>query len=461
MDSYQGVDGVGRHTKGRKTALIPPIMSESNEIGIIQFGEGNFLRCFVDWMIHELRKQELYERKVALVQPIEQGRVSELADRGGKYHCILQGIKERRAVSQIEEIDVFGAFNNPYQDFEGFLELALNPELELIVSNTTEAGIQFIETDRANDRPPSGFPGKLTLLLNKRFETFPEKEIHVVPCELIEKNGDTLKHCILSYIDLWNLSDGFKSWLEKKVHFYNTLVDRIVPGHPKDADDDGIRNLGASDPFATVGEYYHQWVIEKGRKLEELFPFRTAGLNVIYPDALKAYRDRKVRLLNGAHTAMVSVGIRAGIETVGGFLKNEPMRTFLEGMIVEEIAPTIQQDQAEVRAYAQAVIERFENPYIKHRLCDISLNSISKFKTRLFPIIADYMEQNDTVPERITYCLVSLIESIKGNENPDAFKDDPELISFIKSQSVEELVRSEALWGSDSFRYAAVGAGNS
>ena len=212
-------------------------MSKTDEIGIIQFGEGNFLRCFVDWMIHRLRKEGLYDKKVALVQPIEFGRVAELQARQGKYHCVLQGMKEGESVTEVEEIDVFGAFNNPYEDFESFLELAKNPSLNVIISNTTEAGIQFADSDRAEDAPPSGFPAKLTLLLKKRFDTFPEKEIHVVPCELIENNGSELKKYILAYIDLWGLKDGFKSWIENNVYFYNTLVDRIVPGHPKDTED--------------------------------------------------------------------------------------------------------------------------------------------------------------------------------------------------------------------------------
>jgi tagaturonate reductase len=424
-------------------------MGKTDEIGIIQFGEGNFLRCFVDWMIHRLRNEGLYHKKVALVQPIEHGRVEELKSREGKYHCILQGVKDGESVTEIETIDVFETFTNPYQDFGSYLELATHPSLEVIVSNTTEAGIQFIETDKADETPPSSFPAKLTLLLKERFEAFPEKEIHIVPCELIENNGGRLKECVLSYIHLWNLDENFKTWIEDKVHFYNTLVDRIVPGHPKDSDNEELRKLGASDPFATIGEYFHQWVIENGERLESILPLRKAGLNVIYTENLKPYRDRKVRVLNGAHTAMVSVGIRKGIETVGDFMKDKSMRDFLETMMREEIAPTIQQAPKDVQIYVDNIIERFENPFIQHRLSDISLNSVSKFKTRLLPSYLDFVRLKKEVPEGINLALASLIESIQLNENPSAFRDDPKVIELVKSEKVGDLLQNENLWGVD------------
>jgi tagaturonate reductase len=431
----------------RKACENPPIMSQTKEIGIIQFGEGNFLRCFVDWMIHELGEQGRYEKKVALVQPIETGRVGDLAVREGKYHCILQGFKEGKSVSIVEEIDVFAEFNNPYVNFEEYLELASHASIEVIVSNTTEAGIQFVETDEPDDRPPSGFPAKLAIWLKKRFEVFPEKEIHVVPCELIEKNGDTLKKCVMSYTDLWNWETEFKNWVENKVHFYNTLVDRIVPGYPKETDDDEIKALAESDPFTTMGEYYHQWVIENGERIEQVLPFKTANLNVIYAQDIKPYRDRKVRILNGAHTAMVSIGIGEGIETVGDFLKNQFLRNFLIAMMRDEIAPTIEQDQNEILSYVDEIIERFENPYIRHRLSDISLNSISKFKTRLLPSFFDYIELKGHPPRRIAHCLQLLINSIQTNTDSSNFRDDPKIISFIKNNDFDDILKSKELWG--------------
>lgn len=422
-------------------------MSKTDEIGIIQFGEGNFLRCFVDWMIHELRKQGLYEKKVALVQPIEFGRVDELEARGGKYHCILQGVEEGESVTEMEEIDVFSRFNNPYVRFKEYLQLANLPSVEVIVSNTTEAGIQFVNTDKPDDRPPSGFPAKLAIWLKKRFEVFPEKEIHIVPCELIENNGDILKKCITSYIELWNWEIGFKTWIDNKVHFYNTLVDRIVPGFPKDPRLDEIKALAESDPFTTMGEYYHQWVIENGERLEQILPCQAANLNVIYAKDIKPYRDRKVRILNGAHTAMVSLGIREGIETVGDFLKNQSLRDFLVAMMREEIAPTIWQDQNEILSYADEIIERFENPFIRHRLSDISLNSVSKFKTRLLPSFFDYTELKGQPPRRIAQCLQLLIKSIKENTESCNFPDDPKIISFIKNNDFDEILKSKEIWG--------------
>jgi tagaturonate reductase len=425
-------------------------MSKTDEIGIIQFGEGNFLRCFVDWMIHRMNKSGIYPKKVALVQPIPQGRIEELAGQSGRYHCILQGIREGKSASEIEEIDVFRAFINPYDDFEGYMKLAANPSLEIIVSNTTESGIGLSHDDRPDDTPPAGFPAKLTLLLKKRFESYPEKDLHIIPCELIDNNGAKLKQCILSCIASWKLDKSFGSWIERKVNFYNTLVDRIVPGFPKNPIDERVRAISESDQLATVGEYYHQWVIENGERLEAVFPLKKAGFNVIYPDKLKSYRDRKVRILNGAHTAMVSVGLSLGIKTVGDFLADRFLRRFLVSMLQEEVAPTIRQDRDQVLSFIDKIIERFENPFIEHRLVDISLNSISKFKTRLFPSLMDYVEMNGQVPERIAFCLRSLMNSIQHNGNPLAFKDDPDLISLVKTQNFESLLHSDKLWGDSS-----------
>lgn len=269
-----------------------------------------------------------------------------------------------------------------------------------------------------------------------------------MPCELIENNGAALKECILAYTDLWNLDEAFKSWVENHIQFYNTLVDRIVPGHPGEAEDDKIRAIGEEDPFATIGEYYHQWVIEKGESLETILPLKSAGLNVIYPKELKPFRDRKVRVLNGAHTAMVSVGIRAKVETVGELMNHPDLGPFLIELMREEIAPTIQQYQEEILNYVDEIVERFKNPFIKHKLSDISLNSISKFKTRLFPSFFDYIELKGHPPRKIAYCFQVLIESMKTNSESLNFRDDPKILSVIKNNEFDEILKSQEMWGS-------------
>ncbi len=404
---------------------------------IIQFGEGGFLRGFVDWMIQKLCDNGSFDASVVVVQPIEQGMCDMLTAQNCLYTHVIRGIE---GVDKTL-VDVISRCVNPYEDFEAYLALADNPDMRFVVSNTTEAGIVFSADDKPTDTPPKTFPAKVTLLLKRRFEKGLGGFIFL-PCELIDRNGDNLKKAILSYADLWKLGDDFKAWVEKENVFCNTLVDRINTGYPKGED----LQLGYEDNMINTSEYFHLWVIETDYDIEKEIPFKSAGLNVIItPNKLEMYRTRKVRILNGAHTSLVPYALLSGLDTVKSCIDDPTMNAHIKKCVYDEIIPTLDLPKDELKSYADSVLERFANPYIKHYLSSIALNSVSKFKVRVLPSILEYKKRFDKYPETLVFSFAKLIEFYKT----DMTNDDADVVAFMKTATVDEILANASLWGED------------
>ena len=404
---------------------------------IIQFGEGGFLRGFVDWMIQKLNDNGSFDGSVVVVQPIAQGMCDMLEKQNCVYTHVIRGVEG------VEKsiIDVISRCVKPYDDFDEYLKLAENPDMRFIVSNTTEAGIVFETEDKMTDVPPKTFPAKLTLLLKRRYD-LGLKGFILLPCELIDRNGDNLKKCVLQYADLWNLGVGFKAWIENDNVFANTLVDRINTGYPRGED----LGLGYEDNMVNTSEYFHLWVIECSADIEKELPFKSAGLNVIVTkDKLNMYRTRKVRILNGAHTSLVPYALLSGFDTVKSCIDDEKMCAHVRACVFDEIIPTLDLPKDELVEYAEGVIERFANPYIKHYLSSIALNSVSKFKVRVLPSILEYIKRYNKMPATLIFSFAKLIDFYKT----DMTNDDKDVTSFMKSASVKEILANEKLWGED------------
>ena len=404
---------------------------------VIQFGEGGFLRGFVDWMIHKVNAKSDFNGSVVVVQPIEMGMCDMLSAQDCLYTHVIRGVEG----VEKDLIDVISRCVKPYEDFDAYLKLAENPDFRFVVSNTTESGIVFSDEDKITDAPPKTFPAKVTLLMKRRYELGLGGFIFL-PCELIDRNGDNLKACVLKYADLWQLGDGFKKWVEEDNVFTNTLVDRINTGYPKGED----LSLGYEDNMVNTSEFFHLWVIETEHDLEKELPFSSADLNVIVTrDKLEMYRTRKVRILNGAHTSLVPYALLEGFDTVKSCIDDEGMREHVRKCVFDEIIPTLDLPKEELESYAASVIERFSNPYIKHYLSSIALNSVSKFKVRVLPSILEYIKRYGKTPTTLVFSLAKLIEFYKVGTPNDA----PEVIEFIKNHTVEEILANTELFGTD------------
>lgn len=406
-------------------------------VKVIQFGEGGFLRGFADWMLQKLSDMGEFDGSVAVVQPIEKGMCDMLTAQDCVYTHLIRGAEG----VEVSKIDVISRCVKPYDNFEEYLSLADIPEARFIISNTTESGIEFKDTDKITDAPPAAFPAKLTLLLKRRFEKGLGGFI-LLPCELIDRNGDNLKKTVLQYADQWKLGDEFKAWIETENVFCNTLVDRINTGYPKDEKLD----LGYEDNMVNTSEFFHLWVIETDFDLEKELPFSKANLNVIITkDALEKYRTRKVRILNGAHTSMVPFALLSGFDTVKSCMDDDDMRGFVRTCLFEEIIPTLDLPKDELTDYAENVLTRFSNPYIKHYLSSIALNSVSKYKVRVLPSVLEYKKRFGSYPKHLVFALGKLIEFYKvGQPN-----DDPAVMEFVKNKSVAEILANENFWGCD------------
>ena len=416
------------------TEYNKPIRTER----VIQFGEGGFLRGFADWMLQKLNDNGSFEGSVVVVQPIEKGMCRTLSEQNCLYTHLVRGNEGVETTL----VDVISRCVEPYADFEAYLALADQPEMRFVISNTTESGIAFSDKDSLTDTPPASFPAKVTLLLKRRYEKGLPGFIFL-PCELIDRNGDNLKRCILQYADLWGLEDGFKTWVEKENIFTNTLVDRINTGYPKDEQIE----LDYEDKMINTSEYFHLWVIETDYDLEKELPLASAGLNVIVTtDKLEMYRTRKVRILNGAHTSFVPYALMSGFTTVKECVDDKVMRTYIRDCLFEEIIPTLSLPADELKAYAESVLDRFANPYITHYLSAIALNSVSKFKVRVLPSILEYIAKNeDAMPKRLLFSFAKLLDFYQT----DMTNDSPEVVEFMQTHTTEEILANEELWGAN------------
>lgn len=399
---------------------------------IIQFGEGNFLRSFVDWQLDIINKNTDLNAGIAVVRPIDYDTVPLLNIQDGLYTSIIRGINEKGEV--VKDYRIISSINREipvYKEFDEYLKLAHNPEMRFIISNTTEAGIVYSDEDKYDDRPQNTFPAKLTRLLHERFKVFNgevNKGFILMPCELIDYNGEELKKIVLKYADLWNLEEEFKNWLVNGNIWCSTLVDRIVTGYPRAEKDELVKELGYEDKFMTTGEYFYLFVIQGPKDiLTKELRLDKVNLNILIVNDLKPYKMRKVGILNGAHTAMVPVAYLYGIDTVREAMENSDVRTFIEKAIDEEIIPALDMDKKELVEFKEAVIKRFQNPYVKHMLMDISLNSMSKYKSRILSQVLETYRRTGKLPKRLLFSLAALIRFYKGvreNGNVINLRDD-------------------------------------
>ena len=430
---------------------------------VIQFGEGNFLRAFVDWIIWNTNQKTDFNAGVVIVQPIEKGMVDVLNSQDGLYHVNLQGIDKGEAVDSIQMIDVINGGLNPYTQNAEFMALAEDPNIRFVISNTTEAGIAFDPSCKLEDKPASSYPGKLTQLLYHRYNHFNgdnTKGLIILPCELIFLNGKELKKCIGQYIDLWNLGDGFKTWFEEACGVYCTLVDRIVPGYPKDTIDQIHERIGYSDKLVVKGEIFHLWVIEAPESVAAEFPADKAGLNVLFVPSEAPYHERKVTLLNGPHTVLSPVGYLSGLDTVKECVEDPEVGAFVKKVMYEELMETLNLPKPELQAFADSVVERFVNPYVKHFVTSIMLNSFPKYKTRDLPGLKTYLERKGELPKGLVLGLAGIITYYKGGKRGDVEivpNDDAAIVELLKNRwatgdvrkVAEGVLAAEFIWGED------------
>ena len=402
---------------------------------VVQFGEGNFLRAFADHFIDLMNEKAGFNSKVVLVQP--RGGHPEAADRfaeqDGLYTLILRGRENGQPVERKRVISAASRCLDPKRDWEKLLDCARNPVLRFVISNTTEAGIAFDPACKADDAPPSAFPAKLTVFLRERWKLGLPGVI-ILSCELIDHNGQELRRCVNEYVKLWAMEDEFAAWLEKENIFCSTLVDRIVTGSPK-ADAPRLwEELGYEDQLIDTGEVFAAWVIEGPQSIRDELPFEQAGLPIQVVDDVTPYKQRKVRILNGAHTSMILGAYLGGKNIVRDCMQNEAIRGFLEKTMFDEIIPTLDLPKKDLSSFAASVIDRFDNPYIDHQLLDIALNSASKWKARVMPSLTEYVKRAGSLPKRLTFSLAAFIDFYrKGERNGEAYpvRDDEWVLDFF------------------------------
>ena len=401
----------------------------------LQFGEGNFLRGFVDWMIDRLNKEADFDGGVVVVQPLAQGLIPMINEQDGLYTLYLRGLQDGQKVEETRVVDCITRGINPFENTDEFFECASNPELRYIISNTTEAGIEYKPNQNPDDFAGLTFPGRLTLFMKRRFDNKLPGFL-LLPCELIDKNGDELKACVLKYAKDFGYGDDFIKWVEEENYFTNTLVDRIVTGYPRDTASEMEKEYGYLDNIIDTAEIFHLWVIQGDKKYAEELPFDKIGLNVLWTDDVTPYKKRKVRILNGAHTMMVLAAHLAGLETVKEAMDDELVFNFMKTGVFDEIIPTLDLPKDELIQFANDVIERFQNPFIKHYLLSIALNSVSKYQVRVLPSVLEYIKENNKEPKCLVFSLAALIAFYRT----DAANDNPDVMEFMKTASVDDIL---------------------
>ena len=430
---------------------------------IIQFGEGNFLRAFVDWIIWNMNAKTNFNGSVVVVQPIDKGMVEWLNGQDCLYHVNLQGRLNGEPVNSLERIDVISRALNPYSQNAAFMALAEQPDIRFIISNTTEAGITFDPSCKFTDAPASAYPGKLVQLLYRRYKTFngcPSKGLILMPCELIFLNGHHLKECIYQYIELWKEDlgadyEGFKEWFTKYNYVCATLMDRIVPGFPRKDIAAIQEKVGYNDNLVVQAEIFHLWVIEKPEnmtieQLREEFPAEKAGLHVLIAESEKPYHERKVTLLNGPHTVLSPVAYLSGINIVRDACNDPVIGQYIHKVQFEELMETLNLPMDELRQFASDVLERFNNPYVDHQVTSIMLNSFPKFETRDLPGLKTYLERKGELPKGLVLGLAAIITYYKGGTRADGAPIQPN-----DAQEIMDLLSQ--LWATGDLRKVAEG----
>ena len=445
-------------------------------IRVLQFGEGNFMRAFVDYFFDIANEKAGFNGKVALVQPIAMGLTDLVNKQEGLYTLYLRGSENGQKVDAKRVISACDCCLNPYDKagYDKIMEIAESDDLDIIASNTTEAGIAYDPSCNFDDQPAASFPGKLTQVLYRRYKAG-KKGIVVLSCELIDNNGKELLKCVNQYIDQWKLEDGFKNWVNNDNIFCSTLVDRIVPGRirdPKEVEKLEAEN-GYHDELIDVGEIFGVWIIEGPEGLEDRLPFKKAGVNVhVVPDVMP-YKHRKVRILNGAHTGYVLGAYLSGQDIVRDCMQNATISGFMNKMLSDEVIPTLVDhlDENDLNEFAAAIKDRFNNPFVNHELMSISLNSTSKWKARNMPSFLQYIDKNGKLPVCLTMSLAAYIAFYSNDiqELTDAglvckrpkgntytVSDDRWALEFFydhKGDSEEDLVKAvlgnEKMWDQD------------
>ena len=440
-------------------------------VKVLQFGEGNFLRAFVDYMIDIANENGKFNGDVVIVKPIEFGSLDNFHKQDCQYTVQLRGIvdgeakKIKRVVTSVADaVDAYG-------EYEKYAEYAKLDTLRFIVSNTTEAGIVYDESDKLEFNPPKSYPGKLTKFLYERYQHFDgalDKGLIMLPVELIDDNGLHLKECVLKQVENWGLEEGFAKWLNDACIFTSTLVDRIVTGYPKDEAADLCKEFGYEDNLIVTGEPFALWVIESPKDLSDELPLPTVGLPVIYTEDHHPYKQRKVRILNGAHTSFVLASYLCGNDIVLQSMEDELILNFIKGTLFDEVIPTLTLPKDELMEFADAVLARFRNPYVKHAHLAISLNSVSKWRARCMPSFLDYIRNEGKIPAHLTFSLAALMSFYTGSEIRDKalighrgeeeyrIMDDAAVLDFFAANSGKEaaeyvhaVLSNVDFWGQD------------
>lgn len=392
---------------------------------IIQFGEGNFLRAFVDWQLDLLNEHTALNAGVVIVRPIDSDFPPSLNAQDGLYTTIIRGLNQHGdSVSDARIIRSVNREINVYHQFEEYLALARNPDIRWVFSNTTEAGISYLEQDGFDAAPPASFPAKLTRLLYERFRHFDgaaDKGWVMLPCELIDYNGEALQELVLRYARQWRLGEAFVHWLTTHNTFCSTLVDRIVTGYPRDEAAALEQQLGYHDAFIDTAEHFYLFVIQGPQWLAKTLHLDDYPLNIRIVDDIKPYKERKVAILNGTHTALVPVAFLAGLNTVGEAMEDAQISRFVEQAIAQEIIPVLDLPPEELHAFALDVLNRFRNPFIQHQLLSIALNGMTKFRTRILPQLLAYQRKTHRPPSRLTFALAALLMFYRGKRQDESY----------------------------------------
>lgn len=442
-------------------------------VKVLQFGEGNFLRTFADVYFDTLNKEGAGEYEVNIVKPITFGNLDKFKVQNNKYHIVLRGVKDGKEVEDVYKIDVLNSVISPFEEYEKYLSLAKDKDLKIIVSNTTEAGICFNAEDDFNGFEHITYPAKLTKFLFERFNTG-LGGVYLMPVELIDNNADELKKCVDKYIDLWKLPETFKKWNDTENYYCNTLVDRIVSGYPNDEEtkEHLFGLIGEQDELVSIGEPFGLWAVENKGEISKYIKDGKHNIEVVLTNDIKYYKKRKVRVLNGSHTNLVSVGLWLGKVTVYDCMTDKSVYKFVNDTLTGEIIPFVSDDIAATTAFAESVKERFLNPYLNHQLTSVALNSISKWKARDLPSFKDYYEKYGRIPENLTKgfaCLMALYKITAKGEDGKYYaklpsrtiemKDDEKYLEyFANGGCVIKFMQDESVWGEDLTKYEGFAA---
>ncbi len=436
-------------------------------IKILQYGEGNFLRAFVDVYFDTLNKNGVGRYVVNIIKPTPFGTIERFEKQNNKYHVVLRGTENGQAVENVYKVDGVENVINPYVDYDKYIALAKDSDLKIIISNTTEAGICYNAENKVDDFEGITYPAKLTKFLYARFNAGLDG-VYVLPVELIDNNANELKKCVDNYIALWDLPDAFKKWNDEQNFYCNTLVDRIVSGYPRDEETKTRMEtlIGEKDDLMSIGEPFGLWAIENKGRIADYIKEGIHNIEVVLTNNIGYYKKRKVRVLNGSHTNLVPTALMLGAVTVYDCMVDEKLSAFMENTLKNEIVPYVSSDIKATTAFADSVKDRFMNPFLNHQLVSISLNSISKWKARILPSFKDYYAEHGKIAPYLTIgfsylmALYSSIEKQDGkylvklpNRTIELKDDVPYFEYFANGNDVAGFMSDSTVWGEDLTEY--------